>query len=163
MKSKHRKIMEQNRNEILSALPGFLNQLLLLQGSGMVMSAALQRIADGYEQLPAQEQNYFTREFVKIRQVSQRTGQSQLAEFRIFGRASNVKELNRVTGILLENQEKGTELWEKLSEQSDLLWNMRKQMVLEQIRTAESKMSFPLGILLLALIVMTAAPAMMQM
>lgn len=163
MKSKLRKTMEQNRRDILYALPGFLNQLLLLQGSGMVLSAALQRIADGYERLPMQEQNYFTREFVKIRQTSIRTGQSLLTEFRTFGRFSNVKELNRITGILLENQEKGTELWEKLEEQSDLLWNMRKQTVLEQIRTAESKMSFPLGILLLALIVMTAAPAMMQM
>lgn len=155
--------MEQNRNEILRALPGFLNQFLLLQGSGMVPAAAMQRIADGYERLPAQEQNYFTREFVRLRQTSSRSGQSLLAEFRKFGRFSNVRELNRVTGILLENQEKGTDLCEKLTEQSDLLWNLRRQIVLGQIRTAESKMSFPLGILLIALIAMTAAPAMLQM
>ncbi len=163
MKSKVKKTMEQNRNEILCALPGFLNQLLLLQGSGMVLAAALQRIADGYERLPPSEQNYFTREFVRIRQTSLRSGQSLLAEFRKFGRFSNVRELNRVTGILLENQEKGTDLWEKLEEQSELLWALRKQIVLGQIRAAESKMSFPLGILLIALIAMTAAPAMLQM
>jgi len=34
---------------------------------------------------------------------------------------------------------------------------------MEKIRVAETKMSFPLGLLLIALLLITAAPAMMQM
>ena len=83
--------------------------------------------------------------------------------FRRVSRFTHVKELNRVTGLLEENQTKGSVLWEKLQEQSEALWTARKQITLARIRMAESKMSFPLGIFLIALIMMTAAPAMLQM
>ena len=163
MRSKNKKLQEKQQTEILYALPGFLNQLLLLTGSGMVLADALQRIADGYELLPQKEKNYFTESFVKLQQDTARTGESLLTAFRRFSRFSHVKELNRVTGILEENQSKGSALWEKLQEQSEALWTARKQITLARIRMAESKMSFPLGIFLIALIIMTAAPAMMQM
>ena len=68
MRSKNKKLQEKQQTEILYALPGFLNQLLLLTGSGMVLADALQRIADGYELLPQKEKNYFTESFVKLRQ-----------------------------------------------------------------------------------------------
>lgn len=163
MKSKQKKLQEAQRTEILYTLPGFLNQLLLLVGSGMVLTDALRRIADGYMALPPKEQNYFTESFTQLWQESARTGESLLAAFRRFSRFSHVKELNRVTGILEENQTKGSALWEKLQEQSEALWTARKQITLARIRMAESKMSFPLGIFLIALIMMTAAPAMLQM
>ncbi len=163
MKSKQKKLREAQRTEILYTLPGFLNQLLLLVGSGMVLTDALRRIADGYMALPPKEQNYFTESFTQLWQESARTGESLLAAFRRFSRFSHVKELNRVTGILEENQTKGSALWEKLQEQSEALWTARKQITLARIRMAESKMSFPLGIFLIALIMMTAAPAMLQM
>lgn len=163
MKSKQKKLREAQRTEILYTLPGFLNQLLLLVGSGMVLTDALRRIADGYMALPPKEQNYFTESFTQLWQESARTGESLLTAFRRFSRFSHVKELNRVTGILEENQTKGSALWEKLQEQSEALWTARKQITLARIRMAESKMSFPLGIFLIALIMMTAAPAMLQM
>lgn len=163
MKSKQKKLREAQRTEILYTLPGFLNQLLLLVGSGMVLTDALRRIADGYMALPPKEQNYFTESFTQLWQESARTGESLLVAFRRFSRFSHVKELNRVTGILEENQTKGSALWEKLQEQSEALWTARKQITLARIRMAESKMSFPLGIFLIALIMMTAAPAMLQM
>ena len=163
MKSKQKKLREAHQTEILYTLPGFLNQLLLLVGSGMVLTDALRRIADGYMALPPKEQNYFTESFTQLWQESARTGESLLTAFRRFSRFSHVKELNRVTGILEENQTKGSALWEKLQEQSEALWTARKQITLARIRMAESKMSFPLGIFLIALIMMTAAPAMLQM
>ena len=163
MKSKQKKLREAQQTEILYTLPGFLNQLLLLVGSGMVLTDALRRIADGYMALPPKEQNYVTESFTQLWQESARTGESLLTAFRRFSRFSHVKELNRVTGILEENQTKGSALWEKLQEQSEALWTARKQITLARIRMAESKMSFPLGIFLIALIMMTAAPAMLQM
>ena len=39
----------------------------------------------------------------------------------------------------------------------------RKRAAMERIKLSESKMSFPLGLLLTALILITAAPAMLQM
>ena len=82
--------------------------------------------------------------------------------FYNFSRFSNVKELTRVAALLMENRDRGTDLWEKLAEHGDALWAERKRSVMEKIRLTESKMSFPLGMLLISLIIITAAPAMMQ-
>lgn len=162
MKSKVKKTMEKNRQEIIMTMPGFLNQLLLLMNSGETAQEAFMRIGDSYGSLPEERQNYFTREIRGITETSRRTGESVITAFHRFGRFSGVKELTRAANILMENRDKGTDLWEKLAEQGEALWAERKRAALENIRLAESKMSFPLGIMLMALIIITAAPAMMQ-
>ena len=48
MKSKIKKVMEKNKNEIILSLPGFINQLLLLMNSGAVLTEAFCKIAEGY-------------------------------------------------------------------------------------------------------------------
>lgn len=55
------------------------------------------------------------------------------------------------------------DLWDKLADEGEQLWRERKRTALEKIRLSESKMSFPLALLLIALILITAAPAMLQM
>ena len=162
MKSKLKKIMEKNREDIIMTLPGFINQLLLLMNSGVTAQEAFVKIGKSYSRLPEERQNYFTREITEINRTSRRTGESVIAGFYRFSRFSGVKELTRAANILMENRDRGTDLWEKLAEQGEALWAERKRMALERIRLAESKMSFPLGIMLLALIIIPAAPAMMQ-
>ena len=54
-------------------------------------------------------------------------------------------------------------MWDKLADEGENLWAERKRIAMEKIRLSESKMSFPLGLLLIALILITAAPAMLQM
>ena len=162
MKYEKRKVAEQNREDIIITLPGFINQMLLLMNSGMIMQDAFCRIAENYAQYTQKRQNYFTEQVVKIYSESKRNNENVIAGFYKFSRLSGVKELTRVAAMLLENVDRGTDLWEKLAEHSEALWAERKRAVLEKIRLAESKMSFPLGIMLIALIIITAAPAMMQ-
>lgn len=162
MKYDSKKTVRKNREEIIMTLPGFINQLLLLMNSGVVLQDAFCRIAGTYGSMPAARQNYFTREIYRIYEESSRSGESVIVGFYRFSRFSGVKELTRAASILMENRDKGTDLWQKLAEQSEALWAERKRLALERIRLAESKMSFPLGILLMALIIITAAPAMLQ-
>ena len=82
--------------------------------------------------------------------------------FYQFGRRSQVKELIRVSGIMMENMDKGNDLWDKLAEEGELLWQERKRLALEKMRVSESKMSFPLGLLLISLVLVTAGPALLQ-
>ena len=154
--------MERNREDIIMTMPGFINQLLLLMNSGITAQEAFMRIGESYGRLPEERQNYFTREISGIIQASQRNGESVILGFYRFSSFSAVKELTRTANILMENRDRGTDLWEKLAEQGEALWASRKNTALEKIRLAESKMSFPLAILLTALIIITAAPAMMQ-
>ena len=54
-------------------------------------------------------------------------------------------------------------MWNRLADEGEELWAERKRIAMERIRIAESKMSFPLGLILMGLVIITAAPAMMQM
>mgnify|MGYP000656837785 FL=1 len=55
-----------------------------------------------------------------------------------------------------------TDWTEKLKQENSLLWLARKQQSEEKGRLAETKLTLPLMILLLVLIMMTIAPAMME-
>ena len=144
-------------------LPGFLSQLLLLMDSGMVLPDAFQRIAAGYETIPEKQQTLFMKEFCGICLRAGKTGENPVRMFCQHGQNSGVRELARVAGILDASLETGADLWDKLAEQSEILWENRKHMALEKIRVGESKMSFPLGMLMIALLLVTAAPAMLQL
>ena len=56
---------------------------------------------------------------------------------------------------------KGADFSEKLKKENELLWFSRKQHAEEQGRLAETKLTMPLMILLLVLIMITIAPALM--
>ena len=154
---------EQRRQICLRSLPGFLSQILLLMNGGMMLRDAFCRTAEGYASLPDIQKNYFTEEICRIKETADKTGENPIRLFSAFGRSSGVKELARISSIMAENQNRGTDLWERLAEESDQLWQERKRAVMERMRIGESKMSFPLGILMLSLLLVTAAPAMMQL
>ena len=52
MKSKLKKIMEKNREDIIMTLPGFINQLPLLMNSGVTAQEAFVKIGKSYSRLP---------------------------------------------------------------------------------------------------------------
>lgn len=145
------------------ALPGFLNQLLLLLNSGIVLEEAMQKIGEGYRHLPKTQANDFTDEFCRICTFAETGGEHVVAGFYRLGHRSGNKALSRISSMLMENLDKGTDLWDKLAEEGEALWQERKRLALEKMRTAESKMSFPLGLMLLSLLLLTAGPAMMSL
>lgn len=163
MKYKNKKRQQKVREDILMALPPFINQLLLMLNSGMVLQEALASIALNYKNVREDDKNCFTKSFIEIYEYSEKTGENFLKGFCRFGRESQVKELSRITRILADGEQKGVDLWEKLADEGEELWEERKRIALERIRLSESKMSFPLALLLMALILITAAPAMLQM
>lgn len=163
MNKKSKKEREKTREEVVLALPGFLNQLLLFLNSGMVLMEALEKIAISYGTLEKEQRNEFTDNLSEINKRCMETGEALLYVFSSYAKSSGIKEIARISNILLDNKDKGTELVEKLGEESNNLWEEHKRLVLEKIRLNESKMSFPLGMLLIALIIMTAAPALLAM
>ena len=66
-------------------------------------------------------------------------------------------KLNCYYDLVLGMEEKWAE--EPLPED---LWEERKRLCMEKIKKSELKMSFPLAIMLISLILMTSAPALMQ-
>ena len=141
---------------MISSLPSFINQILLLLNSGMVLQEAMIYIAVNYKKLDRERQDTFILEYIRVYDDSMKTGESIIKGFYRLGRDSRVKELSRVAGIIADSSRRGVD-------QGEQLWRERKRTALEKIRLSESKMSFPLALLLIALILITAAPAMLQM
>ena len=75
----------------------------------------------------------------------------------------NVKEMVRIATILTENEKRGSDVIESLSRESSYLWDDRKIVARESGKMIDMKMSWPLGMLLILLIVITMAPALMSM
>ena len=69
----------------------------------------------------------------------------------------------RVSSIISDNINKGSELTEKLERETDSLWNARRLHAEQRGRLAETKMTIPLAVFLCVLIIITVAPAMMQL
>ena len=141
---------------MISSLPSFINQILLLLNSGMVLQEAMIYIAVNYKKLDRERQDTFILEYIRVYDDSMKTGESIIKGFYRLGRDSRVKELSRVAGIIADSSRRGVDLWDKLADEGEQLWRERK-------RTALEKISFPLALLLIALILITAAPAMLQM
>ena len=162
-KAKKRKEDEKHREDIIMNLPGFISQLLLLMDSGLILSDAFRRIACEYEKIPLNERSYFSARVTEAYEESEKTGEGVINIFYSFACREKVKELTKTANYLYENKNRGTELYRSLSELADGLWEERKRLSVERIKKSELKMSFPLGIMLISLIIMTAAPALMQM
>lgn len=163
LNSKAKKKMEKRREDIMMTVPTFINQLLLLLSSGMVLQEAMKFIAAKYGEENFNGKNYFTSAVHEIYRSTEENGDSFLGGFCRFGKESRVKELSRLAGILEDSRERGTDLWDKLSLEGEAMWAERRRRAAEKIRLAESKMSFPLGLMMIALVIITAAPAMLQM
>lgn len=154
------KQIARERKLTVMALPGFTNQLLLLINCGMTVNQAFINISE--KRTEGNNKGDFYTEINKITERALKTGDSPIKEFFLYSRKSGIKELSKLGTLLWENQHKGTDLRRFLKELGDSLWEERKQLILKDIKLSESKMSFPLGILLMALILITSAPAIMQ-
>ena len=159
---KKRSLEKQKAEVVRRSLPGFNNQLLLLLNSGLIFYDAFVRIAEGYEGRQG-EQTYFTEMIAEIKRKSALAGSSLVTILDDYGKRLSVKEFTRITTIICDNQYKGVNLTEKLESESDILWMQRKKTAEEKGRIAETKLTFPLAMLLLVLIMITAAPAIMEM
>ena len=162
-KEKDRKKEAEREEEIIKALPTFINQLLLLLSSGMVLQEALATVASRYGSEKTAPGNYFRLSVYELYLNCEKNGQDLLQAFCDFSRGTRVRELTRLARILMDGRRRGSDLWDKLAEEGESLWAERRRRAGEKIRLAESKMSFPLALMMIALIIITAAPAMLQM
>lgn len=146
-------------------LPEFINKLVLLMSAGLILTEAFERIVIQREaSLQGHaEESYFYLQMSEIYRKVKTTNTPLSAAFREFAVRSGVKELIRVSNIINDNIGKGGELTDKLRNQSEALWFARKKEAEERGRLSESKMAFPMAILLLALVTITVAPALMEM
>lgn len=154
---------KEKRQAIVMCLPRFTNQLLLMMNAGMILSDAVERISESYAIFGEKNMGFFERELVKLAEKNRDHRSSTAVIINEFAAENNVKELMRISTILTENERRGSDVIDNLERESRYLWDDRKIIAREKGKMIDTKMSYPLAILLVLLIVITMAPALLTM
>ena len=154
---------QRERESVIRQLPEFVNRLVLLLNAGLVLSAAFERSVEESMGLSDTKKDYFYGRLHEIYIHVKDSNGSMHRELREFAKTSGIKEMIRVANIISDNVSKGTGLTEKLQAESEILWMNRKKTCEEGGRLAETKLTLPLVIFLLVLIVITIAPALLEL
>ncbi len=151
------------RSSIISGLPRFCNQILLTLNAGMILSDAFDSICSSYSKIPVEKRNFFEQSMIEIEEKNRdhRTSTAQL--LADYANEYNVKEMIRIATILTENEKRGSDIVESLQRESSFLWENRKIIATERGKALDAKMAYPLGLLLIILVVITIAPAFLNM
>ncbi|HKM28325.1 MAG TPA: type II secretion system F family protein [Anaerovoracaceae bacterium] len=159
---REKKRKKAEKESIMCNLPGFVNQLILLLNCGMIFNDAFDKIVNSYSLRQEDRENYFKNELCHVAESARQTNASPVVTLNAFARSSGVREFIRITGIILDSQYRGTDLRDKLEAEGEILWQQRKKLAEEKGKLAETKLTFPLAMLLVVLIIITAAPAILQ-
>lgn len=150
----------QYRERLRKEFPGVVTELVLLLNAGLVVTEAFCRIGGGN---PDSEKNTLEQEFHNLCQRISMSNGSLSKELLAFTRRTGVRELIRLATIINDNLDKGSELSEKLEAESRLVWMNRKKGAEEEGRKMEVKLTMPLVLLLLIVVLITIAPIFLEM
>lgn len=154
------KTAAEERRSIMRGLPRFCNQLYLMMNAGLILSDAFDTISTGYE--TNKNCSSFERDLVELRDATDGHRISTAQVINEYAVKHDVKELIRIAAILTENEKRGSDVVESLERESRYLWEERKTVARECGKAIDTRMSYPLGLLLILLIVITMAPALMN-
>lgn len=141
-------------------LPHFTSQISLLLCSGMTFSNAFQKVMES--KVGFVSKSYFYRNLYSIYIKNQKGQIEILVGLQDFAKNIAIREFMRIVNIILDNRSKGDELWIKLQKEAEILWFEQKKEMEERGRLSESKLILPLAIMLIILIIITVAPAMID-
>ena len=154
---------DQMRKSILRGLPRFCNQLFLMMNAGLILSDAFDTISGSYGMYDGKELSAFERELAALGEATDGHRRSTAEVINEYAVKHDVKELIRIASILTENEKRGSDVIESLARESRYLWDERKTVARESGKMIDTKMAYPLGLLLILLIVITMAPALLGM
>lgn len=161
--AKEDKTEAEERKAILRGLPRFCNQLYLMMNAGLILSDAFDTITGSYLERKEQCLSSFERDLASLREETCGHRISTSHVINEYAVKHDVKELIRISAILNENEKRGSDIIESLARESRYLWDERKIVARESGKAIDTKMSYPLGLLLIVLIVITIAPALLNM
>ena len=116
---------------------------------GMVFEDAFARIAALRGE--GSGKDAFGRMLAESREEAAKTGGDPLVLIARKGAAAKIKELSRLTALIMENRYSGADLRQKLRTEGEAMWNERLKQAQEQGKLAETRLSFPLSVMLVVL------------
>lgn len=154
--------MEFKDNEIRSLeaeLPNMALQLSLFLEAGLVVSSAFDELI----RLNEKSDRILYRLLVALDKECKEKNLPLINELFIFSQKVRSKALMRFSSLVLDNKSKGSSLAEKLDKERSQMQSSRLNLAKGKAKEAETKLCFPLMLLLISLITICSAPALMQM
>lgn len=152
------KKVEERHLSIAFDLPDFTNKILILSGAGLSVRAAVVKIA---KELPKETQFY--RE-LKHCVFLMENGETVESAMDMLCLKCNTPAVRRMVSVLLQNMNRGgTDVLVALKEIGNELWNERRTTAKRVAEQAGTKLLFPMMLMLLAVILIVAAPAVMSL
>lgn len=160
---KVKSIKKKAAESIEDELPEFISKLVLLMNGGLVLTSAFEKIVSDYDAPESKNDSYFYNQLREINLRVQQTNAHMIEELNDFAQRSKNREFMRTVNVIADNMNKGSELVEVLKTEGNFLWFQRKKRAEEKGRIAETKLTLPLAMQLMVLIIITVAPAVLEM
>ncbi|MDD6920087.1 MAG: hypothetical protein PUI85_02635 [Eubacteriales bacterium] len=164
-KNRYNEITKREREAAYSVnkvLPQFINKIILLLNTGLVFSTSFHKVVATNDITGNDVKDYFTKEIKKIDDRVQKNNAILHKELLDFAKRTQNQEFIRIAGIIADSVERGSDIVSKLEIENRNLWFQRKKSIEERGYIAQSKMIGPLVLLLLVLVIITIAPAMIE-
>ena len=150
--------IEVRHNKVLIDMPDFTNKILILSGAGMTLRAALIKISD--------EMSLDTPLYRSLATSVQmmKNGETDEKALEYMTVQCNTPQMRRFSSVVLQNMKRGgTDVITALRDIGAEQWAERKAVALKVSAEADTKLLFPMLLMLLAVVLMTIAPAVMGM
>lgn len=155
--SLERKIEKRHR-QVAMDMPDFTNELVILSGAGLTLRAVIIKVGREI----AGDSPLYTALRKAVNKME--NGATDEAALDVLVTQCNMPVMRRLVSVLLQNMQRGgTDVLVALREIGAELWTNRKAAARQMAEEVSTKMLFPMMLMLIAVILLVAAPAVMSM
>ena len=151
------KKIDERHEKILIAMPDFTNKIVILSGAGMTLRGAIIKVA--------KEMSVDTPLYQELQHCVKmmENGTSDEKALSYMTLRCNTPQMRRFISVALQNMKRGgSDVIAALQEIGQEQWAERKAAAMRLSAAAETKLLFPMLLMLGSVIVMTVAPAVMS-
>ena len=141
----------KRKDGLLNDFPRVLSKLALLLNAGVTLRAAWLNVSNSDEGILYRE--------MKLTSDDIANGTTEVEAYRDFAERCNVKEIRKFASVLIQNIQKGNkEITNLIKEMAEDSWQQKKYNVKIKGELASSKLMLPVGIMLVAIMIMIIVP-----
>lgn len=156
------KKLDERKRQLEADYAQIVNKLTILQGSGMTLLSAWDKIITDYEK-NGKKKIRFAYEEMKYARNRMKAGYSETASYLEFGRRCGTHTYIKFANLLEQNVKKGTKgLKDILNAEARDALEERKALARKKGDEAGTKLLLPMGIMLIISIIMIVVPALMS-
>lgn len=145
--------IKKRSEKFMDEFPNAVSTIALLVNSGMILREAWREVAMSND----------TELYLEMRKVNEEidNGVSEIDALYNFGKRCATPDIKKFTSFIVQGLEKGSkDLANALKNQTDELWQLKKQNILKRGELASSKLMIPLMIMFIGILIMVMGPIM---